>query len=109
LTQSQHVTLTAVAAVATKKDMSTAKYVYYKIKSISHLNEFAPIRTYTIEWALVWAMEFPALLSLVYILPLDGSTVFCTQIKKRILAGSYIHQQNSTQSVTQRLENSFIQ
>jgi hypothetical protein len=51
-----------------------------------------------------WAMEFPTLLSFVHILPLGGSTVFCTQIEKGILAGSLIHQQNSTQIVnTQRL------
>jgi hypothetical protein len=31
-------------------------------------------------------MEFPTLLSLVHILPLCGSTVFCTQIKKGIFS-----------------------
>jgi hypothetical protein len=52
-------------------------------------------------------MEFPALLSLVHILPLGGSTVFSPQLKE-ILARSLIHQQNSTH-VTQGFKNSFIQ
>jgi hypothetical protein len=40
-----------------------------------------------------YAIELPALLSFVNILPLGGSTVFCTQIKKGILVHSFIHQQ----------------